>query len=225
VPLTCLSLTSEVLELILQRRILERDQDYVPVTVRTLNAEALRFQAAVRGPLAYLIGCTNTPEPTCWTTNHDLPVKLQALTTSPKMTSKTLSTGTLSLKFMQNAHRRREMKEVELDRAEIKDDGKWEVSQAVRDAWGVGTETTLQYAFLNFVELFLKLRIDLQTSMNRHIYPSFSQIKVLLRLMTMHPLIRKRERLVDAFSIKKARMFLKRCEATPCLYFRFLSSS
>jgi len=44
VPLTCLSLTSEVVELILQRRILERDQEYVPVTVRTLNVEALKLE-------------------------------------------------------------------------------------------------------------------------------------------------------------------------------------
>ena len=38
---------------------------------------------------------------------------------------------------MQNAHRAKQLKEVELDRAEVKDDGMWEVSQAVRDAWGL----------------------------------------------------------------------------------------
>lgn len=64
------------------------------------------------------------------------------------MTSKTLSTGTLSLKFMQNAHRRKQLEEVELDRAEVKDDGKWEVSQAVKDAWGLANNTSSQYAFL-----------------------------------------------------------------------------
>ena len=53
------------------------------------------------------------------------------------MSSKSLSTGTLSLRFMQNAHRAKQLKEVELDRAEVKDDGMWEVSQAVRDAWGL----------------------------------------------------------------------------------------
>jgi len=53
------------------------------------------------------------------------------------MEGKSLSTGTLSLRFMQNAHRAKQLKEVELDRAEVKDDGMWEVSQAVRDAWGL----------------------------------------------------------------------------------------
>jgi hypothetical protein len=53
------------------------------------------------------------------------------------MSSKSLSTGTLSLRFMQNAHRAKQLKEVELDRAEVKDDGMWEVSQAVRDSWGL----------------------------------------------------------------------------------------
>ncbi|KJA24917.1 hypothetical protein HYPSUDRAFT_65225 [Hypholoma sublateritium FD-334 SS-4] len=56
------------------------------------------------------------------------------------MTSKTLSTSTLSLRFMQNAHRAKQLKEVELDRAEVKDDEKWEVSQAVRDSWGVSAK-------------------------------------------------------------------------------------
>lgn len=53
------------------------------------------------------------------------------------MSSKSISTGTLSLRFMQNAHRAKQLKEVEPDRAEVKDDGMWEVSQAVRDAWGL----------------------------------------------------------------------------------------
>ena len=38
---------------------------------------------------------------------------------------------------MQNAQRAKQLKEVELDRAEVKDDGMWGVSQAVRDAWGL----------------------------------------------------------------------------------------
>lgn len=56
------------------------------------------------------------------------------------MASKSLSTSTLSLRFMQNAHRAKQLKEVELDRAEVKDDEKWEVSQAVRDSWGVSAK-------------------------------------------------------------------------------------
>jgi hypothetical protein len=55
------------------------------------------------------------------------------------MAAKTLSTSTLSLKFMQNAHRARNLKEVQLERAEVKDDGEWEVAQEVRDAWGPET--------------------------------------------------------------------------------------
>ncbi|KAF9526877.1 hypothetical protein CPB83DRAFT_816450 [Crepidotus variabilis] len=51
--------------------------------------------------------------------------------------SKTISTGTLSLRFMQNAQRAKQLKEVELERAEVQDDGKWEVSQAIKDAWGL----------------------------------------------------------------------------------------
>lgn len=50
--------------------------------------------------------------------------------------SKTLSTTTLNLRFMQNALRSQAEK-VELPKAPVKDDGEWEVSQAVRDAWGL----------------------------------------------------------------------------------------
>ncbi|KIM34819.1 hypothetical protein M413DRAFT_450040 [Hebeloma cylindrosporum] len=57
------------------------------------------------------------------------------------MATKSLSTSTLSLRFMQNAHRAKQLKEVELDRAEVKDDGKWEVSQVVRDSWGLSKES------------------------------------------------------------------------------------
>lgn len=52
------------------------------------------------------------------------------------MSGKTLSTSTLSLKFMQNAHRAKNLKEVELEKAPVKDDGEWEVSKEVREAWG-----------------------------------------------------------------------------------------
>lgn len=52
--------------------------------------------------------------------------------------SKTLSNGTLGLRFMQNALRAKQLKEVELQRAEVVDEAKWEVSQAVREALGLG---------------------------------------------------------------------------------------
>lgn len=58
------------------------------------------------------------------------------------MSGKTLSTGTLSLKFMQNAHRAKQLKEVELDKARVKDEGEWEVAKEVRDAWGLGGSST-----------------------------------------------------------------------------------
>lgn len=52
--------------------------------------------------------------------------------------SKTLSNGTLGLRFMQNAQRAKQLKEVEHQRAEVADEGKWEISRAVQDAWGIG---------------------------------------------------------------------------------------
>jgi hypothetical protein len=55
------------------------------------------------------------------------------------MATKTLSTSTLSLKFMQNAHRAKNLAEVQLERAEVKDDGEWEVAKEIRDAWGPET--------------------------------------------------------------------------------------
>lgn len=58
--------------------------------------------------------------------------------------SKTLSTGTLSLRFMQNAHRRQQLTQVELERAEVKDESKWEVGQEIKDAWGIGKEIQKQ---------------------------------------------------------------------------------
>lgn len=52
-------------------------------------------------------------------------------------THKGLSKGTLSLRFMQNSQRTSKS-QVELDKAEVKDDGEWEVGQDVRETWGVG---------------------------------------------------------------------------------------
>jgi hypothetical protein len=53
------------------------------------------------------------------------------------MSKKTLSSGTLSLRFMQNAHRAVGLAEVEVEQAEVKDDGKWEVSNEVKESWGM----------------------------------------------------------------------------------------
>ncbi|KAJ7735962.1 hypothetical protein B0H16DRAFT_125744 [Mycena metata] len=61
------------------------------------------------------------------------------------MAAKTLSTSTLSLKFMQNAHRAKNIAEVQLERAEVKDDGEWEVAKEIRDAWGPETTQSVSY--------------------------------------------------------------------------------
>ncbi|KAE9406664.1 hypothetical protein BT96DRAFT_971690 [Gymnopus androsaceus JB14] len=52
------------------------------------------------------------------------------------MSGKKLSTGTLSLKFMQNAQRAKQLKEVELEKAPVEDDGQWEVAKEIRESWG-----------------------------------------------------------------------------------------
>ena len=57
--------------------------------------------------------------------------------TNMTMTGKTISTSTLGLRFMQNAQRAKQLKEIEFERAEVKDDGQWEVPQEVRDTWGL----------------------------------------------------------------------------------------
>jgi hypothetical protein len=50
-------------------------------------------------------------------------------------TLKTLSTGTLNLRFMQNARRAQQL-DVELEKAHVKDDAEWEVAPDIRKAWG-----------------------------------------------------------------------------------------
>ena len=53
------------------------------------------------------------------------------------MSGKTLSNGTLSLRFMQNAQRVKEQATIELERAKDKDEAEWEVPKEVREAWGL----------------------------------------------------------------------------------------
>lgn len=43
---------------------------------------------------------------------------------------------------MQNAQRAKQLKEVEAERAPVKDDGHWEIKQEVRDAWGTGSSSS-----------------------------------------------------------------------------------
>lgn len=54
-------------------------------------------------------------------------------------TQKTLSTGTLNLRFMQNARRAQQLSGVdtELEKAHIKDEAEWEVAPDIRKAWGL----------------------------------------------------------------------------------------
>ncbi|KAF9068718.1 hypothetical protein BDP27DRAFT_1326836, partial [Rhodocollybia butyracea] len=56
------------------------------------------------------------------------------------MSGKTLSTGTLSLRFMQNAQRAKQIKEVELEKAHVEDDGQWEIAKEIRESWGSPAE-------------------------------------------------------------------------------------
>jgi hypothetical protein len=55
------------------------------------------------------------------------------------MSGKTLSTGTLSLRFMQNAHRAKQLAEVEAEQAKVTDEAEWEVAKEVKDAWKIGS--------------------------------------------------------------------------------------
>ncbi|KAF8999879.1 hypothetical protein BDQ17DRAFT_1282530 [Cyathus striatus] len=73
------------------------------------------------------------------------------------MSKKVLSTGTLNLRFMQNANRLKQLEEVELDRAKLEDDGQWEVPKELKEAWGISstvgsTETvTYESSYLPFL--------------------------------------------------------------------------
>ncbi|KAJ3523549.1 hypothetical protein NM688_g8709 [Phlebia brevispora] len=58
--------------------------------------------------------------------------------------SKGISKNTLGLRFMQNALRAKQQAEVELEQAKIKDEAEWEVSQEVKDAWGIGSSSAAE---------------------------------------------------------------------------------
>jgi hypothetical protein len=58
------------------------------------------------------------------------------------MSTRALSVSTLSLRFMQNAYRAKNLAQVEAEKAQVKDDAEWEVAQEVRDAWGIFTPST-----------------------------------------------------------------------------------
>ena len=52
------------------------------------------------------------------------------------MVEKTLSSGTLNLRFMQNARRAQQLPRVDPEQALVKDDAEWEVPPEIREAWG-----------------------------------------------------------------------------------------
>lgn len=57
---------------------------------------------------------------------------------------KTLSKGTLGLRFMQNAQRAKQQAAVDFERAKVKDDAEWEVSKEIREAWGLASRSKPQ---------------------------------------------------------------------------------
>lgn len=52
------------------------------------------------------------------------------------MVEKTLSYGTLNLRFMQNARRAQQLPQVAPEQAHVKDDAEWEVPPEIRESWG-----------------------------------------------------------------------------------------
>ncbi|KAK0210307.1 hypothetical protein DFS33DRAFT_1378285 [Desarmillaria ectypa] len=58
---------------------------------------------------------------------------------------KTLSNGTLSLRFMQNAHRAQQLKEVELEKAQVKDSDEWAIPKEIQESWGESTSDAVSY--------------------------------------------------------------------------------
>ncbi|GJE88977.1 hypothetical protein PsYK624_050650 [Phanerochaete sordida] len=56
--------------------------------------------------------------------------------------SKTASKGLMGLRFMQNAQRAKQQAQADFEQAKIKDEAEWEVSQEIKDAWGIGSSSS-----------------------------------------------------------------------------------
>lgn len=85
------------------------------------------------------------------------------------MAGKGISKGTLNLRFMQNAQRNEDLTialsatSLPTDMAtgptatgslvSLQDDSKWEVSAAVRDAWGIGSKSSEGYVLRSRVDV------------------------------------------------------------------------
>ena len=46
---------------------------------------------------------------------------------------------------MQNAHRAKQQAQVEAEQAKVKDEAEWEVSQEIKDAWGISPASTSRH--------------------------------------------------------------------------------
>lgn len=57
----------------------------------------------------------------------------------------------MGLRFMQNAQRAKQQAQVELEQAKVKDEAEWEVSQEVKDAWGIGSSSSARYVTTRFI--------------------------------------------------------------------------
>ncbi|KAH0580018.1 hypothetical protein H2248_002834 [Termitomyces sp. 'cryptogamus'] len=79
-------------------------------------------------------------------------------------TTKTISRGTLGLRFMQNALRAKQLQEVEIEKAEVKDDGQWEVDQRVRDAWGPAPSSSSSSQTISYETSYLPFIFSSDTS-------------------------------------------------------------
>ncbi|KAJ3980523.1 hypothetical protein F5890DRAFT_688879 [Lentinula detonsa] len=106
------------------------------------------------------------------------------------MSGKQLSSGTLSLKFMQNAQRAKQLAEVELEKAHIEDDGQWEIAKEIRESWGPAeSDDTVSYESSYLPFLFPSIPTSSGTSddvpKGRRIFKRGKEVKATTE--TAHP--------------------------------------
>lgn len=102
---------------------------------------------------------------------------------STTMSTKKLSNGTLSLRFMQNAQRSQNLKLVELTKAEVKDAEEWAVPQEIQDSWRKSTTSSVRLSF-HFLDLTFKFE-EIASPMKALTFPSS------LNLTLLNPLRRQ----------------------------------
>lgn len=86
--------------------------------------------------------------------------------------SKTLSNGTLSLRFMQNALRAKNNAVTEAQKAPVKGADEWHVPASVKEAWGItGGEASYVHSAFQ-VRLLNHFLLDKELHMNLHTYLS-----------------------------------------------------